>query len=418
LEKINSAGVTHGVNAEMVKQALERPGGRVICASGEHPENGIDAVIKYHVDMENKGRPLELENGQVDFKDLNLFTVVKEGVLLAEKIPATPGVTGIDVLGQPAHPKPGKDIVLPAGKNVRVEDNKLYAAIDGQVQVLNSKITVSPVIEIREDVDLSTGNIIFSGTVVVRGSVQSGFKVAAEGNVDIYGSVSGGTVEGKNIVIRGGLQGMQRGEVIAKENVTAKFIENGLVTAGGDVIVADAILHSRVNAGKKVIVEGKRGIIAGGHVMAAEEIRAKVVGTHLAVATDLEVGINPGIRDEYQKLRKEIKESEKSLDQAQKALTVLKSMNQNNLPPEKRELMLKMTKAQFHLAGSIDTMRRRVMEIEIIFDEIRYGRIRVSDMVYPGVKIVIGTLIKPIRENEKFASYFLENGEIKTGSFK
>lgn len=418
LEKIHAAGVVNGINQDEVKKAYDRPGSKSAIAKGSIPENGKDARIEFHVDMDRKGRPLELEDGRVDFKDLNLFTVVAEGDLLAEKIPATTGTPGMDVLGQPVFAKPGRDIPVPAGKNVRVEDNKIYATISGQLQVISNKIHVSPVIEIKGDVDLSTGNIEFVGNVVVRGSVQSGFTVKADGNVEIYGSVSGGIVEGQNVVVRMGIQGMHRGYIKAKEHVTTKFIENATVSADGDVMVNDVVLHSNVNAGRKVIVEGRRGFIAGGHIIAGEEIRAKVVGTHLAVATELEVGVNPGLRAEYTDLRKELKQSEAKLDQAQKALNVLKAYNTTDMPPDKREIMLKMTKAQFHLTGQVDTMRKRIAEIELIFEEMRYGRIRVQDIVYPGVKIVIGTLVRPIRESAKYVSYYSDEGEIKTGSFR
>jgi uncharacterized protein (DUF342 family) len=111
-------------------------------------------------------------------------------------------------------------------------------------------------------------------------------------------------------------------------------------------------------------------------------------------------------------------EERDSLDQAQKALNVLKNVSPADLPPEKREMMLKLTKAQFHLAGQVEAMRRRIAEIELLFEEMRYGRIRVSDTVYPGVKIVIGTLVKPIRETLKFVSFYADEGEIKIGSFR
>jgi uncharacterized protein (DUF342 family) len=322
------------------------------------------------------------------------------------------------VLGQPIFPKPGKDMPLPLGKNVYAVGNEVRAGISGQLQLQNNKMHVLPVIEIKGDVDLSTGNVEFVGNVMVRGNVQSGFTVKADGNVEINGSVSGGSVEGNNVVIRMGIQGMQRGYVRGKENVTTKFIENATVSAEGDVMVNDVVLHSSVSAGKRVIVEGRRGFIAGGHVIAAEEIRAKTVGTHLAVATDLEVGVNPAIRAEYAELRKEVKKNEVTLDQAQKALNVLKGINPTDLPPDKREMMLKLTKAQFHLAGQVEVMRRRIAEIELMFEEMRYGRIRVSEVVYPGVKIVIGTLVKPIRESLKFASFYAEEGEIKIGTFR
>jgi uncharacterized protein (DUF342 family) len=113
----------------------------------------------------------------------------------------------VDVLGQPIFPKPGKDMPMPLGKNVYADGNRIRAAIAGQLQLVNNKLHVSPVIEIKGDVDLSTGNVEFVGNVVVRGSVQSGFTVKADGNVEIFGSVSGGTVEGANIVIRMGIQG-------------------------------------------------------------------------------------------------------------------------------------------------------------------------------------------------------------------
>jgi len=417
-DKIHAAGVVHGLDRAAVDRAYERPGNQVVCAKGDPAVDGTNASFVYSFDLSKKGQPVELADGRVDFKALNLFTVVAEGDLLAEKTPPTPGTTGVDVLGQPVFAKPGKDLLFPTGKNVYVEDNKIFAGISGQMQIVNNKIHVSPVIEIKDDVDLSTGNIDFVGNVVIRGSVQAGFSVKADGNIEIYGSVSGGTVDGKNVLIRMGIQGMQRGYVKAKENVATKFIENANVSADGDIMVTDTILHSRVNAGRKVLVEGKRGFIAGGHVMATEEIRAKVVGTHLAVSTDLEVGVNPEIRDEYQRIRKELKQAENNLDQAQKTLLILKKYDQSELPPDKREMLLKLTKSQFLLAGQVDLLRRRVTEIELIFEEARYGKIRVSDIVYPGVKIIMGALVKPIRESHKYVSFFTEEGEIKIGSFR
>ena len=318
-DKISTAGVVYGVNVESVSQAIKYPGQKVDIASALKPIDGTNASLHYFFDLSKKGHPEELADGRVDFKDLNLFTIVQQGEVLAEKILATAGTPGMDVLGQELPAKAGKDFVIPVGKNVYVEDNKIIAGIAGQMQITNNKISVSPVIEIKGDVDLSTGNIDFVGNVIVRGSVQSGFTVKAEGDIEVYGAVSGGSVEGKNVIIRMGIQGMQRGYIKAKENIASKFIENANVNAIGDVVVTDTILHSVVHAGKRVIVEGKRGLIAGGHVMAGEEIRAKIVGTQLAVATDLEVGVNPEIREEYSNLRKELKKIEVSLDQAQKA---------------------------------------------------------------------------------------------------
>ncbi|WP_094607583.1 hypothetical protein SPSIL_023320 [Sporomusa silvacetica DSM 10669] len=419
MDKIKQSGIVYGIDGVAIEAARTRPGSTVVCAKGLPPVNGVNAGITYFLDLENKGRPVELDDGRVDFKSLNMFTVVHKDELLAEKIPATQGTAGIDVLGNEVQAKPGKDVVLPIGKNVyAVEGLKAYAGQDGQLVVVNKKISVIPLIEIKGDVDLSTGNIEFVGSVIVKGSVQTGFTVKAEGNVEIAGNVSGGIVEGKTVTVRMGIQGMNKGYIKASENVVAKYIENATVFAGKDVIVSDVVLHSKVSAGKRVIVEERRGLIVGGQISAGEEIKAKTIGTYSATNTDIEVGVNPALREEYQTLRKEIRKLEFDLEQAQKALNILRAMNQSTMPPDKHEMLLKLTKAQFHLIGQTETMRNRLAEIEIALEEMRYGHIKVADTVHPGVKLVIGTLVKPVRDATKFANFYAEDGEIKTGSYK
>lgn len=418
-EKISKAGIVYGLDSEAVQLSLEKPGIEVVIAKGLRPVDGTNASITYLIDLESKGRPVELEDGRVDFKNLNMFTTVQKDELLAEKIPATSGTPGMDILGKEVSAKPGRDVVLPLGKNVyAAEGLKVLAAQAGQLLIANNKVSVIPLIEIKGDVDLSTGNVEFVGSVIVKGSVQTGFTVKAEGNIEIAGNVSGGTVEGKNVIVRMGIQGMHRGYIKATEDVIAKYIENATVYAAKDVKVSDVILHSKVSAAKRVIVEERRGLIVGGHISAGEEIRAKVIGTNSATSTDIEVGVNPKLREEYQESRKEIKKLELNLDQTQKALNILRAMDQRTMPADKRETLLKLTKAQFHLIGQIETLRNRLAEIELALEEMRYGHIKVADTVHPGVKLVVGTLVRPIRDSVKFANFYAEDGEIKTGSYK
>jgi len=61
---------------------------------------------------------------------------------------------------------------------------------------------------------------------------------------------------------------------------------------------------------------------------------------------------------------------------------------------------------------------KRQAEIELTFEEMRSGRIRASETVYPGVRIVIGSLVRPIRDAVKFVSFYADEGEIKVGPYK
>ena len=418
MEAINNSNVTFGIDEEAIKAAVKVESTDFLFARGVKPVPGENAYIVQHVEIKEHGRPAELEFGKVDYKNLNLFTVVEPGTVLAERIPFTTGVEGTDVLGNTLPPKPGKQAMLPLGKNTKtLGENTIVAAIAGQVIQENGKLSVVPTIEIKGDVDLSTGNIEFVGSVVVRGSVQAGFTIKAEGDVEVYGTISGGTVEADNIVVKAGIQGMHRGQIKAKGNITSSFVENAVVIVGKDAVIGEAILHSNVSAGKRVLVQGRKGTIAGGVVTAGEEIVAKVVGTQMNTSTKLEVGINPMLREEYQMVRKDLAKSEADLDQVQKSLIFLKSQNADDLSQEKKEVLLKLTKAQFPLSAKVESLRKRLIEIEESFEDLKTGKIRVSDVIYPGVKVVIGSVLKNIREEQKYVSFYEEDGDIKTGTF-
>ena len=418
MERIREAGVHHGVLEEALVLAMRQPGLRVLCARGTPPENGVDAKIEVLVDMSNKGKPIELADGSVDFKNIGMYIDVAKGQILAQKIPATQGVPGSDVLGNPVLSRPGRDVPLQPGANLQVVDNKLVATAGGNLVVNGGKMSVSLVLQVKSDVDLSTGNIEFAGDVMVQGSVQEGFYVKAGGNVDIAGVVSGGAVEGANVTVRLGIMGMNRGKISASGNVVAKFIENATVEAGQDILVTDVVLHSRLSAGNKIRVEGKRGQILGGVTAAGKEIVAKSVGTSSNIETEMQAGVNPKLREEYLRLRKEIKPLEDSADQMQKGLSIFRTMDLNMLTPEKKEMLLKLTRNQFVTKGQIEAKRNRLCELETELEELKGGQIRIADYVFPGVKVVIGSLMKPIQEIARYVTYYADGGDIRIRPFK
>jgi len=88
-------------------------------------------------------------------------------------------------------------------------------------------------------------------------------------------------------------------------------------------------------------------------------------------------------------------------------------MDQGQLPPEKKELLLKITRAQFTTLGQVEAMRKRLAELETAYEELKSGQVKISDTVYPGVKITIGSLIKPVQEELRFVTFYADAGEIK-----
>ncbi len=418
LESLKAAGVIYGIDEQIIDILTRvRIVDYVVVARALPPVDGEDGFLKYHVDIESQGRPTLLEDGRVDFKNLNNFINVIAGQVLVEKVPPTPGTPGTDVLGNPIPSKPGKDVSLPAGKNVNVADNLLMAAIDGQLHVAHNRVNVLPIIIIEGDVDYSTGNIDFLGSVVVQGSVQPGFTIKAEGNVEVRGNVCGALVEAMNITVRTGIQGMSRSVLKARDRLVAKFIENATVFADQEIIVNDVIFHSTALAGRRIIVEGQSGLVLGGRLAAGEEIRVRTAGNQAQVATDLEVSVDPFLKEELFKVRGDLIKSAAKAEELKRALAYMEAQGVDNLTADKRERYAQMAAEYSTLPGQIEDLRLRVEDIESLLYSLKPGRIHISNTLHRGVKVTIGPLSRVMADALKYLTLYVEEDTIRFTSF-
>ena len=153
------------------------------------------------------------------------------------------------------------------GKNVKLSEDgfSALAEINGQVLLLGGKINVEPIYTIPGDVNLRTGNILFLGTVIVKGNVEDGFSVKAAGNIEVFGSVGKCLVDAEgDIVVHQGIAAKTEGKIRCGKSLYSKFIEHAHVDAGEYVVVTDGIVHSHVDANKMILCQGKRAQIVGG----------------------------------------------------------------------------------------------------------------------------------------------------------
>lgn len=421
-EFLNDRGIIFGISEESIREVLDKvkQGGscQEIIAEGIRPQNGRDAEIKDIVSVEEKGRPQVMENGRVDFKDLNLFTVVSKGDLLQERIPHTMGVPGMNVFGDTVAAKPGKMQTLTPGKNVKiVDEHKLVSEIDGQLMKEGRRMSVIPVIQIKGDVDLSTGNIVFNGSVRIKGNVQMGFYVKAVGDVEVDGSVCGGIVEGNDVTVKAGIQGMSNGWVTAKRDLVAGFAENAKITAARNIEIKEAALHSIISAGKSIKVLGKRGMVVGGEMAAGELIDVRTAGNAMSTTTTLEVGVNPLLRKKIRTNKEALRKAEQSLSDAKKALAILKEIPRESMSPDRQEMMMRLIRSQFPLESQIKELKNAIESLKTEEEALREGKIKVADSIFPGVRIFIGSAIRNIDEQIRHSTFYEENGAIRIGLY-
>lgn len=391
---------------------------------GTKPQPGSDARVEIMFEREKeKTGPVELEDGRVDYRDVGAITSVGKGQILAQKIPASLGAPGRTVKGRDVPPVSGKDASLPHGKGTELSPDGLQviAALDGCPVMEGNKICVLPVYEVHGDVNFSTGNVDFIGNVVVKGNVTSGFTVKAAGNVDIFGNVEDATIDavGK-VTIRGGAYGRGKSQIIAGDDITVRFAENATIKTKGSLKVGEHAVHSRLVANKKVLVAGKKGLIVGGIVRAGEEVKCRTIGNHLATPTEIEVGVNPEEREELKALEKKIEVDQENLNKTQRAIEGLKQMQSQmgDLPPAKKDLLIKLTRTQFQLMGQLKQAVERKVQLEESLKQATSGKVGAAEKIYPGTKITIKRAILLVTEELKFVTLFEKNDEVKAGTFK
>ncbi|MDH7576734.1 MAG: FapA family protein [Bacillota bacterium] len=424
-EALEKAGVVYGIDQASVEEALKAANANepVLVARGKPAEDGRDAQFVYYFPVEGtRLKPAELENGRVDYYNLNLIYNVEIGQVLATKTPATQGESGSTVTGKPLLPRPGRDCQLRAGKNTELMDegSTLIASARGHVVVQGNKIHVLPVYEIAGNVDFSTGNIDFVGSVQVRGSIKFGFTVRAEGDVEVRETIEGGSIiAGGNVIVKEGIRGLGKGRIVAKGNIYAKFLENAHVQAGQDVVVGEAIMHSHVNAGGKILVNGRKGLLVGGICRAGEDIEAKIIGSKLATTTELEVGVNPELRIALNQILTERTGIEANLDKVEKALNLLRALEAEGkeLPQDKKTLLIKLTRTQLQLKRKHEEVREEEVKLSELLDSLDKGKVKVKNLLHPGVIIRIGQLTYYVRDEMQYLTISQAGGEIKISPY-
>lgn len=424
-EALARAGVVHGIDPSALEQVLNPLNAeQMICvARGTPAVPGQDGYIDYCVELAaQRLSPAEGQDGRVDFHNVSRIVNVTRGTLLARRIDPQPGLPGRTVLGQEVPFRPGRPALLKRGKNTDFDDSGacLYATIDGQVSVADGRVSVLPVYEVPGDVDFHTGNIDFVGHVVVGGSVKGGFLVKAGGDVEVRGVIepAAQVLAQGNVTVRQGIASGDKGWVQAGGFVAARFIENGRVAAGGDVMVQDAIIQSAVRSGGSVRVEGRKATIVGGHLQAREEVSARVLGSPLAPQTFIEVGIDPALRDEYRALAPRYRELKQQFEVVSRNLAVAQqSMGSvHNLPEKRRQALIKLVEEYQTLRGQLQAMEERRQQLEAEFARSQGGRVIAREVAHPGVHVTIGRAACVLNDPLKSVMFVLEEGEVKTTS--
>lgn len=388
----------------------------IVVAKGQEARQGSDAKIEYYFETNLRVKPTMNEDGSVDFFHLNTISHCKKGDILARLFPEDLGEYGISIFEERIKPRDVKRTSLKYGRNITISEDKhvLTSEVDGHVTLVEGKVFVSNVLEV-ENVDNSTGNIDYEGSVKINGNVCANFSVKAKGNIEIAGVVEGAFIEaGGNIIIARGMNGMVKGTLNAGGNIISKFIENAKVSAKG-YVSTESILHSEVLAGTEIIVSGRRGFITGGRVCATNLIQVKTLGSSMGADTIVEVGADPSVKARLQELQKLTHENRKTLDSVHPILTAMaQKLSQGvKLKPEQVKYFQEMLQTENQKKQEQEELEKEMQTLQVMLDDSASARVEVTGEVFSGTRICIADVSMVVKNSMTYCKFVKLQGDVK-----
>jgi len=390
-------------------------------AKGKKPVLAQDTQIEYFFNARPLAKPKMLEDGSVDFHELNLFTSVKKGDVLAKLTPHSMGEPGVNIFGQPVPQNKPKIRMLKFGRNITLSEDKtvITSDVNGNVTLTDDTVFVSDTYSVAADVDASTGDIDYEGSVMIPGTVKTGFTVKAKGDIQVNGVVEGATlIAGGNIVIKRGVQGMGKGGLTAGGDICAQFFESANINAGGDVM-AGSILHSNVTCGNQVIVSGRKGFIVGGEIVCDSYVEVNSIGNRMETQTTIKVGVRPELYEEMKTLVPEANELNEAIEETSSYLNVYRTKAKNGakLTPENIKQIKELNIKLDELNTAYDIKNCRLQEIKKELEEGKKGCVKVLGNTYRGVTIFVAGCTYIVKDKDVRSIYKIVDGDVKPMSF-
>ncbi|MBQ7066115.1 MAG: DUF342 domain-containing protein [Lachnospiraceae bacterium] len=403
------AGYNNSNIAAMAKKKVyER---EIKVAESVLPIPGENGYYEYTVDVDNTVKMPEIrEDGSVDYQSMSVLNNVNVGDLVARYHHATEGKPGVNVRGEEIPVAPVKELPPLKGKGIKVSDTDpdVYEAEkDGKIEFKDGRINIISVHQVMGDVDLITGKIEFFGDVVVSGNVEAGVIIRAGKSITIEGTVEAATLyAGEDIVLKRGIQGNQKGKVVAKGNIYADFIEHTEVQSGKS-IHANSILNSTVRAGEKVILTGKKGCIIGGFVHGDLGIDCKELGNISEVKTVVHAGCEQEIWDKYREISKQkahIKEMAAQIAPELKHLSAIMAKG-GVLPKSLKDKFELLKKQKEELIIKIEDIKEAETRYNAQIERTQNATVRIDGNLYKGSIIAIGNCQLIVPNNTCYMEY-------------
>lgn len=377
-----------------IQSAAAAPGAvtEAVVAAGQPPLHGVDGHLEWSPGLDPTQPPSEAPppgapQAAVNHYERSAFTIVAAGTLVARIHPGVPGRDGLDVRGRTLACRSCKDADLKLDSNLRREpDGAVVAVAPGVLEYRHPVVRVRQELVIPKDVDFSTGNVHFPGTVRVEGGVRDCFRIDADRSVHIRGLVEGAAIAaGLDARLEGGVAGKERGAIRVGRDCWTRYLSNVAAAVGRDLHVEKEVINAQLTVGRAF--KGALCVLSGGSLTAAGGVLLGVLGNESGTATEVRLGAIVELDSLRDRADAIIPEIEGRAAEARQRLEQLRAASGKNKKSSAEEL----TELEFEMAtslGMLGPIRQRLQRIESVVQKHTTIELVVTRRIHPGVRIL------------------------------
>ncbi|MBD3392845.1 MAG: DUF342 domain-containing protein [Chitinivibrionales bacterium] len=428
LNELRISGVTYGVDTDAVEAAVRDYNEQhcrieAIVARGKKPVDGKDGELQCLMASPHANLRVK-EDGTVDFKNIDTIPRVRENQPVYRRTGVTPGETGMDVCGRKIPPKPANPVAFPQIEFTAVDQedpDTLVSTIEGCAVFDRDVLKLSKCYYVTGDVDYSTGNIRYNGSVKILGDVKAGFEVGAVGNIEIDGTVEDAIVKsGGDITVKCGFVGAGKGLIWAKGDVRIGYVRNQRVFSQRSIYVGKEAIECRLHAHRKIHVIGQGLGLAGGTAFAVEGMELSALGTEAEVKTRVNLGSPPETREKLEDIGEKLDTLKKKSAQCDASLAEIENAKKKsrNLFDKLIEKMEQVMEEKMGYDMESEALRKEKAQIEKNSPMCKDPRLKISGTVYPGVVMDFLGFRRVIEKATHNSVFFLEKGEIRESTLR
>lgn len=418
MQVLNDNRVVYGVKHDDIQNICRHKlyEKKILIAEGVPAQNGKDGELINRFAFGKKGIPKANPDGSVNFKELNLIYNVQKNQVLCDIVAPTDGVKGMTITGQAIAPVRGREVRLPIGRNVLVnqQNTEIIAGISGNLVERHNVLEIDDTFVVDGDIDNSTGNIDFVGNILIKGDVKTGFSVSALGNIKINGVVEAAFVKTSGDLTLMGMNGRGGGRLIAEGNLSASFLENANVDVKGSV-AANAVMYCNIRCGGCMELRGKNGSMLGGSYVIAKDLQARSIGSSSHIATDITLGASTTLVSEMDTIYRRLQQLQTDEFKLTQIIDFLNSKDKALLSQDKLKLLDQAVYNKSVLSMEKEKLQERYNEMEEELHQPNTSKIICKGTIYAGTRITMGVSSVQVTEDRNNTLVYLSDSEIIFG---